>query len=126
MMKATIYLSVMLMSLLSCKAQQIEQSEIYGRFYKLQKGKDFNIAYTLELKSDSTFFLHLNTAGGNPQCEGKWKIADNNFIFLKCNEITDVTETLTNGYMSQREHNLNIISKNKIKYKNVVLKRTKK
>lgn len=115
----------MLMSLLSCKAQQIEQSEIYGTFYKLQKGKDFNIVYTLELKSDSTFFLHLNTAGGNPQCKGKWKIVDSNFIFLKCNEITDVTETLTNGYMSQREHKVEIISKNKIKYKDVVLKRKK-
>jgi hypothetical protein len=120
-MKAIIYISVMLMSLLSCKAQQIEQAEIYGAFYKLQKGKDYNIAYTLELKNDSTFFLHLNTAGGNPQCEGKWEILDGNFIFLKCNEITDVAETLTNGYMSQREHKVEIISKNKIKYKDAPL-----
>ncbi|MDB4334844.1 hypothetical protein OAA06_00645 [bacterium] len=113
------------MSTLSCKAQEIGHAEICGAFYMLQKGKDFNVAYTLELNTDSTFLLRLNTAGGKPQCEGKWEIVDCNFIFLKCNEITDVTETLTNGYMSQREHKVEIISKNKIKYKDVLLKRKK-
>lgn len=124
-MKAIIYISVVLMSFLSCNAQQIEKETICGTFYKLQKGKDFNVSYTLELNTDSTFLLRLNTAGGKPQCEGKWKIVNSKSIFLKCNEIGDITETLTNGYMSQREHKMKIISKNKIKYKDVVLKRKK-
>lgn len=113
------------MSLSLCKAQEIGQTSICGTFYKLHKGKDFNVSYTLELNSDSTFLLLLNTAGGNPQCEGRWEIIDSEFILLKCNELTDVTEALTNGYMSQREHKIQIIGKNKIKYKDVILKRKK-
>lgn len=124
-MKAVIYISIVLLSLSSCKAQEIGQTAICGTFYKLQKGKDFNVSYTLELNKDSTFLLLLNTAGGNPQCEGRWEITDSDFILLKCNELTDVTEALTNGYMNQREHKMQIISKNKIKYKDVILKRKK-
>ncbi|PIF02231.1 MAG: hypothetical protein CR996_01235 [Draconibacterium sp.] len=125
MKKAIIYIVVVFMSLLACKAQKIEHETICGIFYKLEKGKDFNTSYTVELKSDSTFFLVVGTAAGKPQCTGKWKIVDNEFILLECGEITDVTEALSSGYMSQREHKLQIISKNKIKYKDVVLKRKK-
>lgn len=115
----------MIMSLLSCKAQNIGQEAIYGTFYKLQKGKDFITSYTLELNADSTFTLLINTAAGKPQCNGKWELVDNEFIHLKCYEITDVTEALSSGYMSQREHKLQVVNRNKIKYKDVVLKRKK-
>ena len=55
----------------------------------------------------------------------KSKIINNEYILLKCNEVVDVNETLTNAYMSTRENKITIVSKNKLKYNNVVLKRKK-
>ena len=114
------------MFLLSCNAQKLERDEICETFYRLQKEKDFNIYYKVELKSDSTFSLIVGTVAGKSQCSGKWKVVDNEFIILECAEITDITEALTSGYMSQREHKIQIINKNKIRYKDVILKRKKK
>ncbi len=125
MRKKLIYIVIMMIPLLSCKAQKIEQEAIYGTFYKLEKGKDFNTSYTLELNSDSTFTLLINTAAGKPQCSGVWEIVDNEFILLKCGEDADSYEMLSSGYMSQKEHKLQILNKNKIKYKDVVLNRKK-
>ncbi len=122
MRKAIIYI-VIFVSILSCNAQKVGHKTMCGTFYRLQKGKDFNTSYRVKLKTDSTFFLIVGTAAGKPQCQGKWKIVDNEFIYLRCAEMRDVAEALTSGYMSQREHKLRILSKNKIKYKDVVLKR---
>lgn len=125
MRKFLIYIAVMLISSLSCKAQKVEQEAILGTFYKLDKGKHFSTSYTLMLKSDSTFAFIIKVKDGQPQCDGIWEIVDDKFILLKCGEITDVTETLTNGYMSKREHEIIIINKNKLRYNDVVLKRKK-
>lgn len=123
MKRAVIYIAIMLGLFVNCKAQKIEQGTICGTFYKLVKGKDFNTAYTLELHTDSTFKLLINTAGGNLQCTGKWEIADNVFIMLKCSEDANPYEMLSSGYMSQKEYKLQVINKNKIKYKDFILKR---
>lgn len=125
MKRALIYIAIMLGLFVTCKVQKIEQGTICGTFYKLVKGKDFNTAYTLKLHTDSTFKLLINTAGGNPQCTGKWEIVDNVFIMLKCSEDANPYEMLSSGYMSQKEHKLQVISKNKIKYKDFILKRKK-
>jgi hypothetical protein len=115
----------MMVSLLSCTAQKVGQEAIYGTFYKLNKAKHFSKSYTLELKPDGTFTFIIKVKDGQPQCSGMWEIVGNEFIFLKCNEITDIIETLTNAYMSKREHKVEIINKNKLKYNDVVLKRKK-
>ncbi|MCG8474095.1 MAG: hypothetical protein MI784_01225, partial [Cytophagales bacterium] len=82
MKKTIINLAIFFASLLSCNAQKVGHDMMSGTFYCLQKGKDFNISYKLELKSDSTFFLIIGTATGKPQCKGKWKIVDGEFIYL--------------------------------------------
>ena len=125
MKRIVIYLTISFAFLIVCKAQTIEQKIICGKYYKLVKGKDFNTSYTLELNTDSTFKLIINTAAGNPQCTGKWKFMDNEFVMLKCNEDTNPYEMLSSGYMSEKEHKLQVIGKNKIKYKDVILKRKK-
>jgi hypothetical protein len=125
MMKALIYISILILSLLSCKAQKVEQEVIYGTFYKLNKDKHFSSSYTLVLNPDNTFQFIIKVQEGNPQCKGLWEIISNEYILLKCNEVVDVEETLTNAYMSIRENKLTIVSKNKLKYNNVVLKREK-
>lgn len=113
------------MSLLPCKAQKVEQEVIYGTFYKLNKDKHFSSSYTLVLNPDNTFQFIIRVQDGNPQCNGHWEIINNEYILLKCNEVVDVKETLTNAYMSTRENKVTIVSKNKLKYNNVVLKRKK-
>jgi hypothetical protein len=113
------------MTFLSCKAQKVGQEAIYGTFYKLDKDKHFSTSYTLKLNSDSTFSFLIKVKDGQPQCNGTWELVDNEFIHLKCYEITDVTEALSSGYMNQREHKLQVVNRNKLKYKDVVLKRKK-
>ncbi len=125
MMKTLIYISILILSLLSCKAQNVGQEAFYGTFYKLNKDKDFSSSYTLVLNPDNTFQFIIKVQDGNPQCNGHWEIIDNEYILLKCNEVADVKETLTNAYMSTRENKVMIVSKNKLKYNDVVLKRKK-
>ncbi len=125
MKRAVIYIAIVLGLFVTCKAQKIEQRIISGTFYKLVKGKDFNTAYTLELHVDSTFKLLINSAGGGPICEGKWEMVDNEFVMLQCSEDANPYKMLSNGYLGQKKHKLQVINKNKIKYKDVVLKRKK-
>jgi hypothetical protein len=115
----------MTMSLLSCKAQTVEQASICGTFYESYKDKHFSTSYTLILNSDSTFSFHIIVKDGQPQCNGKWELVEDEFILLKCGEDANPFEMLSNHYMSQKEHKLQVLNKNKIKYKNVVLKRKK-
>lgn len=125
MRKKLIYIVIMMIPLLSCKAQKVEQESIYGTFYKLDKDKHFSSSYTLILNEDGSFKLLEKHKDGNPQCNGSWEIVNKEYILLKCGEVADAMETLTNAYMSKREHKVEIISKNKLKYNDVILKRKK-
>lgn len=111
------------MPLFSCKVQMVEKTPLSGTFYKLEKGTDFDIAYTLELKPDKSFKLIVNSAGGTPQCEGKWRIKDDEIIVLECYKDESPIETITNAYMSQKTHEVKVINKNRLKYNDVVLRR---
>lgn len=111
------------MALFSCKVQMVEKAPISGTFYKLEKGNDFNIAYTLELRTDNSFKLLVNATGGKPQCEGKWEIKDNEIILLECYKDENPYETITNTYMSQKTHEVKVLSKNRLKYNDVILRR---
>ena len=108
---------------LPCKAQKIDRETIQGTFYRRNKDRDFSSSYTLELHSDGSFLLIEKLFEANPQCKGKWELEDNKFIVLKCNDVNDVVETVTNGYMNKREQKLLIISRNKIRYNDVIFKR---
>lgn len=50
---------------------------------------------------------------------------DREFILLKCSEDANPYEMLSSGYMNEKEHKFQVINRNKIKYKDVVLKRKK-
>jgi len=115
----------MVMILYSCKVQVVEKELICGTFYRLEKGKDFDFARTLDLKSDNTFELIINTSEGRPQCKGKWEMINNKFILLKCNDDNNPYETISNIYMSQKEHKVQILGKNRLKYDDVILRRKK-
>lgn len=123
MRKALIYTIAILGLLVSCRAQKIDREMIYGTFTGANKSQTATSLYTLELKSDSAFFFNRQVHLGGSHCSGKWKIADNK-VLLECNEVTDPIEALTRGGMSGVQE-LQIISKDKLKYKNALLKRKK-
>ena len=73
------------------------------------------------LNQDSTFSFNISVDLGGSHCSGEWKIADDK-VLLECNEVADPMAALTRGGMRGVQQ-LEIISKNKLKYKDVVLKR---
>lgn len=110
-------------ALVACKAQSSSQQSIYGTFYNRSKNLDFNYEYKLQLNVDGSFLLNEKHKDANPQCKGNWKRIGQDTIFLKCSEVVDATEMLSNGYMNKREYKLKIVDKNRIRYNGVILKR---
>lgn len=110
-------------ALISCKVQNLSQESMYGTFYNRSKNLDFNYEYKLELNDNGSFFLNEKHKDATPQCKGSWKRVGQDTILLKCNEVVEVTEMLSSGYMNKREYKLQIIGKNKISFNGVILKR---
>lgn len=86
-------------------------------------GKDFK--YTLRLNADSTFSLSQNFFEAAPHCDGKWQRLSKNTILLRCSGVKDVAELLSNGYMSEREKRIIVLSGNKLKLGQVILRKRK-
>lgn len=114
---------VLMLMFVTSKSQTNGHETIFGTFYYLKIDKHFSSSYTLELRHDSTFTFYMMVKDAKPQCDGRWKIINNEFIILECCEVSNPIEVLSSGYMNQRIHKLKIINKNKLKYSNVVLKR---
>ena len=103
-----------------CKTLQTDNN-LLGEYFS--KGKDYE--YILMLQGDYSFELQLKYQDASPKCTGSWKLVGDKLISLQCKEFSDITETLTNGYMSEREHNLEIINSNRLKFKGVILRKRK-
>ncbi len=95
------------------------QNDITGKFYK--RGKDYTCSLVLE--KDSSFTFNIKVQDFNPQCEGRWQLLGRDTILLKCNEVKNILEALSTGYMAKRENKIEIINRNKLKYNQVILKR---
>lgn len=109
----------------SCGTLKIEQTDLVGEYHKHQTAKNaLSINYNLVLKSDKTFNLSIKVQDANPECNGKWEYKDN-YVYLKCDDIEDaIIETLSSGYMKERDYKLEVINRNKIRFKDdVILKR---
>jgi hypothetical protein len=114
-MKNLLIISIIFLA--SCKTSSISQT-VQGRYY--QEGKDYK--YDLSLNNDSSFVLTQKYFEVNSTCRGKWQYLSTDTILLKCGE-EDLSAILQSGYMSERERKLLVLSKNKIKIGEVVLKR---
>ena len=115
MIKTLIY--ILIVGLSSCKSLHIDRGEYY------KKGKDYT--YSLKLTEDSTFILSKKYQDAFPQCSGKWSYIAKDTILLKCDEMKDVMESLTNGYMAERENRLIVLNQNKVKLGKVILTKIK-
>lgn len=109
---------LILLLFVACKATMVQQS-MFGEFHK--EDKDYK--YNLTISQDSTFLLSMKYQDANPQCSGRWKYIGNDTLLLVCNEVEDISEMLTNAYLSDREKKVIILSPKKIKFENVILKK---
>jgi hypothetical protein len=118
-MKRTVAYTAILIVMFSCKAQNIGQSSMSGEYLKIvkEKGYPYDFAYVLQLNDVRTFRLKV----GRETCLGEWELNDD-LILLKCNE-EPIENLIASGYMFRREHTVKIISKKKLKFNDVTLKR---
>ncbi len=124
-MKERILFLALLVLCVGCSSYKgISDNSLIGSFYGISKGQiqGSNTQYTLELKEDNLFILSIKGHDFRPRCTGDWEYRDDTLI-LKCSDIETVAEKLSNGYMNQREFNIKVKSKNKLRLDNVILKR---
>ena len=121
-MKNIIFIIVLLF-LSSCKVQ--EPQRIINGTYRYIYGSS-NLKEELFLKEDSSF--SFNSYG--TECDGKWKYIAKDTILISCRN-PSIVETITQGYMNQRERKIKILNNDRIKvpitndtrHKYLVLKR---
>ena len=108
----------------SCGSTKIvTHKNIEGCYHAIVKKYGFTTSYTLVLNNDNTFSFDIKVQDGNPKCKGNWIAMDNDkFLMLEC-EQSSIFEELTNSYMNKRDHIMQVINKNKLKYKDIILRR---
>ncbi len=120
-MKILIQTLYILFFFTGCRTLPMDNN-FYGEYYN--KGKDYE--YRLILQQDpNTFKLELKYQDTNPKCIGRWKLEGEKIIHLQCEEVSELSKILSNGYMNERDYKLEIISNKKLKFKKVVLTKVK-
>lgn len=103
-------------SLISCSSSLIN---ITGHFGKKKDG----FIYSLILKEDSSFKLTINGFEVDCYCTGKWS-RHGKSVLLQQSDTDDIAYYLSSGYLQlDNDSILNVISKNKIKYRDIILRR---
>ena len=101
---------------LSCKTQFLNFN--FPSKYMDVKDNRFSIQF----KTDSSFVIH-GWGFKNPYgCTGKWRAIGDHKILLRCDDVKDPLLVLEPGYMKNREHIIEILSNERIKYENRILK----
>ena len=80
----------------------------------------------LDLNKDSTCVYESIMDLSRNTCQGKWKILNNRMIYITCNNnsiLSDVENALQGGGYIKDSLQIKVLSKNKLKIGNVILKR---
>lgn len=123
-MKVLIYILITA-TLTSCGSLKTVEAPITGTFVKEGRNLGFNYAYKVELREDGTFYLEERLQDAKPKCSGRWTANSVNCIRLQCDSLLNLNELLSNGYMSTRDQMVKVLTRNRLLYKKVVLKRVK-
>ena len=112
---------------ISCKSQQVAVSSLCGSYVGSEKKSKHTLSYSieLELKQDKICTLRKTLDLSKIECRGEWSISGN-LIEIKCNRnpvLTDVEKALQGGSFIEGNIDVKVLSKNKLKLDNVVLKR---
>jgi hypothetical protein len=123
-MKKLVFYIVILIFLFSCKSQQITFSSIRGIF----EGTETFYYVELELNQDRTCSLRKTFDLSKIECQGEWSMLNSNLIEIKCNInpiLSDIEKALQGGSYIEGNLEIKILSENKLKLGNTILKRKK-
>jgi hypothetical protein len=115
---------VILFLLFSCKSQQIAFGSICGTF----EGTETFYYVELKLNKDRTCYLKKTFDLSKIECLGEWTMLNSNIIEIKCNRnpvLSDIEKALQGGSYIEENLEIKILSKNKLKLGNTILKRKK-
>lgn len=128
-MKKIIVYSIILILFLSCKIQQFTIVSLYGTFDGIESGKIPLFTYvSLELNRDNTCTLKKTFDLSKIECRGEWAILNGDLIKIKCNNnpvLSDIEKALQGGSYIEGNLEIKVLSKNKLKFGNTILKRKK-
>ena len=117
---------------LSCKSQYFTDASICGTFGGREGGihRRNPIAYyvSLELNSDHTFKLARSFDLSRYTGEGEWAMRKDGVIELNCNNnpvVSDIEKALMGGGYIEGTLEIQVLSNNKLKWDETVLKRKK-
>ena len=109
-MKTLIFLAILNL-LFACA---VNKEKIHGMY--VGEGSD----YRYQLNIDSTRFqLHLRVLNNTSSCNGFWETKGDRTILLNCSEPTDVLEKLSSSYMKEKQFDVQVISPNELRIRNV-------
>lgn len=93
-----------------CEAQKTVSNKITeGRFVCYYRHS--TEVEKLILNSDDSFLFNSYKT----KCNGQWKDIGMNTILIQCNPPINAIEAIVGGYMSLREREIKVLSKNKLK-----------
>jgi len=125
------YITILILAL-SCKSQYYTDASICGTFGGVEGGihRRNPIAYSvkLELNSDHTFKLERSFDLTRYTGQGEWTMRKDGVIELNCNNnpvVDDVVKALMAGGFIEGIQEIQVLSKDKLKWGDTVLKRTK-
>ncbi len=108
--------AILVFSIAQCGT--LRELENLGGVYS-KSGKDYN--YTLKLNKDSSFYFSQKYYEVNTVCHGIWQLSADT-ILLQCAE-EDLAAKLQRGYMGKRNLKAIVLSKNKLKLGEVLLRK---
>lgn len=129
-MKRLVFYIIFLTLLSSCKSQQITFGSLHGSFVGSEKvSKHVLSGYVeLELNQDGTCSLKKLLDLSKNECRGEWTVKNGNLIAIQCNRNpvqSDIEKALQGGSFIEGNLEIKILSKNKLKLDNIILKRKK-
>ena len=131
MRKLIAYMSILILAL-SCKSQYYTDASICGSFDGVEGrvNRKNPIAYyvELDLKADHTFKLERSFDLTRYTGQGEWAMRKDGVIELNCNNnpvLDDIQIALMAGGFIEGTLEIRVLSKNKLKWGDTVLKRMK-
>lgn len=129
MLKIRIACLVVLFLSLSCKSQQFNGVSLCGTFDGVEGRKNPLSTYVLlELNMDKTCSLKKTFDLSKIECRGEWAMLNDGVIEIRCNNnpaLSDIEKALQGGGYVEGAIQIKVLSKNKLKFGNTVLKRKK-
>lgn len=119
------YFIVVILSL-SCR-QQYDIASLSGSFKGVDGGKHtLSTSVSLELNKDKTCSLTRMLDLAVIRCQGEWEVLSSGEIEIKCNNNpveSGVVKALKSGCCIEETFQIKVLSKNKLKLGNSILKR---